>query len=124
VLFGETHNSIVHKVQARRECKLHSISIDSKDNNNDLNRLGSIREQEDGNDERLFWFSYDEDLKVFPNGVKLEKMKFMINDDKNEEVFSFRKPTFRSNRKIEEKKEYNSEESEEKTNTVNSLNNC
>ena len=129
---------------ARSNGKFPSISFDngSQIDSRDLSaKLESISETESFNDEKLFWFSYDEDLKAFPNGVKLEKLKFPLthpsqpNEEKKEDkelVFSRkRKPKIYSKKRsldIDEKKdnsnneesEFNSESSEEKTNAAGS----
>lgn len=106
--------------------------IDNKDSGSGM--LQSIRENE--NDDKLFWYSYDEDLEKFPMALKLEKIKFVSEDilTKQQNILKdFKKPISRFKRKISDISERNHvkeekesddflESSEEKTNTVNSMN--
>ena len=121
------------------EANVPSLSNESKDVSMEMKRLDSIPEKNSlSGDNQLFWFSYDEDLKNFPNGIRLEPLKFRLNSFKNQKtnnnrkdsVFSFKKPHFQSQRKLHERKkgeeepyDEGSEESSGKTNTLNSLNN-
>jgi len=119
--------------------KFPSISIDNPDLTPGLD---VISENINHNDEMLFWYSYDEDLKSFPNGIKVEKLKLTLRENilekdeiKHDSVFSFigtrdfskasRKMTMENNEKDkslslkenkEEKSEFSSESSEDQTN--------
>lgn len=116
-------NTLIKKTQSITKHKggrLPSVSFDTLDSEN--GPMKTIPEND--NDEKLFWFSYDEDIANFPNNIRVEKMKFTITENsilekvnRADSIFSFQRPRVLS--KVGEVKEKCSDtESEEESEKI------
>ena len=65
-------------VSIKQNGKFPSFSVDTIEGK-EIHGLHTLNEIE--NEEKLFWFSYDEDLKAFPNKIKVEKMTLTLKDE-------------------------------------------
>lgn len=94
-------------VSIKQNGKFPSFSVDTLEGK-EIHGLQTMNEIE--NEEKLFWFSYDEDLKTFPNKIKVEKMTLNLKDEpfepkeilRKESLFSFQRSRLVSKGKMQE----------------------